>query len=136
MLIKLITILFLLFSLFPALSTISTPVHADQVDDIFSTVPEPSAINTIDPTGTPGHRIGTVISNILKIIFIAGSIALLFMIVWGAFQWITSGGEKEGIGKARARIMHAIIGLVILALSGVIITVLGEITGITFFSGT
>lgn len=67
--------------------------------------------------------LGTLVINALKIIYIIASLAVLFMLVFGAFQWITSGGDKEAVQKARSRITNALIGLAILALA-LFITVL------------
>lgn len=76
----------------------------------------------------------TVLTNALKIIFILGATVVLFMFVAGAFQWITSGGEKEAVGKARGRIIAALVGLAILALSIVIMKIIGGIVGIDVFA--
>ncbi len=76
-----------------------------------------------------------VLTSAFRIIFVVASLAVLFMLILGAFQWITSGGEKEAVGKARGRIVNALIGLVILALSFVILRVVGGIVNINLFSG-
>lgn len=39
------------------------------------------------------------------------------MLIIGAFEWITSGGDKEAVGKARNRIINALIGLAVLAVA-------------------
>lgn len=82
----------------------------------------------------PGSTIGTIISNALKAIFIVGALAVLLMLVWGAFQWITSGGEKESIGKARGRIIAALVGLAILALAFLITVVVGQVVNINLLN--
>lgn len=68
--------------------------------------------------------LGIVISNTLRIVLIAAVILVLVYLIIGAFQWITSGGDKEAVGKARGRITAALIGLVILALAFVIAQVI------------
>lgn len=83
--------------------------------------------------GTGAGAISILLSNALNILYALAAIVFIFMIVWGAFQWIISGGDKEAVAKARARITHAIIGIVILSLAFVIISVLGQITGFQFF---
>jgi len=50
--------------------------------------------------------------------------------VLGAFRWITSGGDKDAIANARKTIVNALIGLAILALSVVIVVVVGRILNI------
>lgn len=81
----------------------------------------------VDPTTT---TTGELISNALQIIFIAAALAVLIFLVIGAFRWITSGGDKEAIGKARGHIVNALIGLAILALAFFITVLFGQIVGI------
>lgn len=63
------------------------------------------------------EKIGDFISNLLTILVAIGAIILLFMIVWGAYEWITSGGDKESVSRARGRITAAFIGLAVLAVA-------------------
>ena len=67
----------------------------------------------------------TTIINIFS--WVVGVVSVL-MIIYGGFQYITSGGG-EGVGKAKNIIMYAIIGLVVVAFAQVIVHfVLGSIT--------
>ncbi len=75
--------------------------------------------------------IGQFITNALFLAFVIGIIVVLVMLVWGAVQWITSGGDKEAVGAARGRITHAIIGLVILAVSYALFHLASQFTGFT-----
>lgn len=74
--------------------------------------------------------LGVILGNAVKIILAIALIAALFMLVYGAFQWIISGGEKEAVANARNRITHALIGLLLLGLTFVIITIVGNIVGV------
>ena len=78
----------------------------------------------------PSTPVGTVLTNALTIIFVIAALAVLFMLIIGAFQWITSGGDKEKVGAARGRITNALIGLAILALAFLITVVVGQIVNI------
>lgn len=78
----------------------------------------------------PQTPFGIIINNIFTIVFIIAALAVLFMLILGAFQWITSGGDKEAVGKARSRITHALIGLAVLALAFFIIQIVGSILGV------
>lgn len=80
----------------------------------------------ISPTTKPS----VVISNALTIVYVAAAIVVLFFLVVGAFRWITSGGDKDAIGKARGTIINALVGLAILALSFLIVAVIGSILNI------
>lgn len=60
---------------------------------------------------------GGLVSAFLPVAF---SIAGLVMFIWvaiGIFQYITAGGNKESLGKARAKITWALIGFLILIIS-------------------
>lgn len=79
----------------------------------------------------PAQRsLGDVISNALLIVFIAAGLAVLIFLIIGAFRWITSGGDKDAIAKARGTIVNALIGLAILALAFFITVLFGQILNI------
>jgi hypothetical protein len=78
----------------------------------------------------PSTSIGGLITNALTIIFIAAVLLVLFFIVMGAFQWITSGGDKEKVGNARKTIIAALVGLALLALAFLIVRVVGSVLNI------
>jgi hypothetical protein len=82
----------------------------------------------------PAVSVGVLLSSALTIVFVIAALAVLFMLIFGAFQWITSGGEKEAIDKARKRITSALIGLAILALAFFITRVVGQVVGINITS--
>ncbi len=93
----------------------------------------------IDPKTFPGVNPGTtttgeLISNALQIVFIAAALTVLIYLVIGAFKWITSGGDKDAIGKARGTIVNALIGLAILALAFFITVLFGQIVGINLLN--
>lgn len=46
--------------------------------------------------------------------FLVGVIIFFFMLLIGAIQWISSGGDKTAVEAARGRLSNAIIGLVVL----------------------
>ncbi len=71
-----------------------------------------------------------IFNNALQIVFSAAALLVFIFLIIGAFQWIASGGDKEAVGKARGRITAALVGLLILALSFVIIRLVGNIVGV------
>lgn len=101
---------------------------AQTLNDVIGQVDAPEPIKGV--SGAAG--IGNVLTTIINLIYTASTIAFLFMFLYAAFQWITSGGDKEKVASARRRIQYAIIGLVLLALSFMLVTIFGRITG---FSG-
>jgi hypothetical protein len=56
----------------------------------------------------------TLIPNLVTLFLIVGSAIFVFMLLSGGVAWITSGGDKVAVENARARVTHALIGLVVL----------------------
>lgn len=97
-----------------------------------------STIKLVQPTASGGGKIGygdinNFISNVIQLVFIVGIIMVLFMLIWGGVEWIMSGGDKEAVGKARGKIVNALIGLAILAVAFAIAQVAGAFIGIDIF---
>lgn len=99
--------------------------------DIIGNVAAPAPIAKI---GFGATGVSNFISRLLGLIYTGAIILFLFMIIWAAFNWITAGGDKENVAKARSKIINASIGLLILALSGIFVRVAGEITGFKIFA--
>ena len=72
-------------------------------------------------------NLGGFLSSILNVIFYIALFLAFFWLVWGAWAYLFSGGEKENLAKARARIQYAIIGLIVTLLAFVIAKFAGEI---------
>lgn len=70
------------------------------------------------------------IQKALVLVFTVGAFIVLLMLIVGAYEWITSGGDKEAVGKARNRIINALIGLIILALAFALVRLIGAFTGL------
>lgn len=73
--------------------------------------------------------LGVFVGNIVQLAFIIAVLAVLVMLIWGAFEWIFSGGDKEAVGHARNRIINALIGLAVLAVAFAIFKVAGQFLG-------
>jgi hypothetical protein len=78
-----------------------------------------------------GYRtINDFINAALRLAFIIALVLVLVMMVWGAVEWIFSGGNKDAVGNARNRIIHALVGLAILAVAFALVTLAGQFVGI------
>lgn len=78
------------------------------------------ASQTIDiSAGTPLISPIATLNQLLQIgasaILLVGTIAVLYYLLYGAFSWITAGGEKGKIEEARTMMTQGIVGLIILA---------------------
>lgn len=87
------------------------------------------------PSNIAGYTdLGAVIQKVLTFVFSLSILAVLIMLVWGGFEWITSGGEKEAVGKARGRIIAALVGLAVLAVAFALARVAGQFVGFENFT--
>lgn len=59
---------------------------------------------------TPAELLG----NIVRIIFFVGGVVALFMLLFGAFEWVSSGGDDKKIQASQARLRSAVIGLIVM----------------------
>lgn len=110
----------------PALADTATPVATGQ-------------INACPPGTTSGFgrlcalgvgSLGEIVGKGINFLFIIAAIVALGYLIYGAVKWIVSEGEKTNVESARNQIVAAIIGLVIIALSYLIINlVLGFFLG-------
>jgi len=72
--------------------------------------------------------IGTIIQIVLSLL---GLVAVVLIIV-GGFQWMTSGGNEEKIGKAKKLMGSALVGLIIVILAYSIATfIISSLTDVT-----
>lgn len=74
--------------------------------------------------------IGDVISKVLLFLFPAAGLILLFVLIWGGFDFITSQGSPEKIKSAWAKITTGIIGFVMLVFSFLIVRLISYIFGL------
>ena len=112
-----------------------TPTPVFDPRSVFGTIKPPNEILPLIRQGGEGAGgISLVLSNLVILIYIVAGIVFVFWILWGAFQWITSGGEKEAVAAARSRIVNAIICIILFAVAFAIIQIVGTFTGFTFFT--
>lgn len=72
-----------------------------------------------------------IVSNVLAMITVIGSIMFIGYFLLGAISWITSGGDSGKVNKARDQMMHGVLGLLVLVLAYAIVGLVGSVLGIT-----
>jgi len=82
---------------------------------------------TID--GVAGNPLGSIIARLWQTMVVIGGLLVLLWFVWGAIDWIFSGGNEEKLKHARGRMTNAFIGLVLLVASFAIMTFLEFVFG-------
>lgn len=78
----------------------------------FGTIKPPTGLERFgtNPEGSLGDLLGVG----LKLFFIISGLTTLLFMARGAFDWITSGGEKEKVAAAQQRVQNAVLGLFVL----------------------
>lgn len=98
---------------------------AQGVDDIFGKISPPPGISS-SMASDPVAGIGKFIGTLVNLAIVAFGFFMLIYLLYGAFDWITSGGDKEKLEKARHKITNALIGMLLVF---VVLTVFGVLTG-------
>ena len=74
-------------------------------------------------------QLNSLVTSIISLLSWVIGVVAVFMIIVGGFKYITSGGDSAGVTAAKNTILYAIIGLVIVALSQLIVKfILGRLT--------
>ncbi len=97
---------------------------AQSATDIFGKISPPSGMGSA--TGDPIADLGRLLGLGINIFLTIAGLATLIYLLWGAFDWITSNGEKEKIQKAQNKITDAVIGLILIF---VVFAVFGLLAG-------
>jgi len=64
-----------------------------------------------------GQSLQQIIAQIINIAFMAAGLVAVIYLIIGGFRYVTSGGNAEAIEGAKATILNAIIGLIIIFIS-------------------
>lgn len=96
------------------------------------TLPNGQTVNP--PAGVPQGGVNAVskaIGSGITIMLIATTVLSLIFLIVGGIQWVQSGGDKQKLAGARARITYAIIGLIVALVSFFIVGAVGGVFNIT-----
>ncbi|OGJ37488.1 MAG: hypothetical protein A2383_00490 [Candidatus Pacebacteria bacterium RIFOXYB1_FULL_39_46] len=74
------------------------------------------------------------VSNIIGFLTALGALFFVVQFVIGAFQWISSEGDKGKLEKARNQMVHGALGMIIIIASYSIIGLLGSLLGFDFLN--
>ncbi len=70
------------------------------------------------------------LSNLIGLITLVGGLFFIVYFFMGAFNWVTGGEDSGKVEKARQKMMHGVLGLVVLVMSYSLIGIVGTIVGI------
>lgn len=83
-----------------------------EIDKLFGGISPPAAMNIGGSDAVQG--LGKLIAFGINMFILVAGMFLIFYLLMGAFDWITSGGDKEKIVKAQGKITNAVIGMVLI----------------------
>lgn len=87
-----------------------------------------AGMNVVLPDGF-ADSFNSLFNGILSFVLVIAALLVFLYLILGAFEWITSGGDKGKTDKARQKIIAAIIGLIIIASSYAILTLVLRFLG-------
>lgn len=106
--------------------------HHNPVHNAFGEITAPPELTPLTTKGATGG-INLFLDNLVVLIFMVAAIIFVFMILWGAFEWLSSGGNKEKLESAQKRLTHAVIGIILFSVAFAILSLIGTFTGFKFF---
>jgi hypothetical protein len=70
-----------------------------------------------------GASLVTIANNALNLVLLFAGIIAVFYVMYSGFQYLTAGGDGEKVKKARAGIVNAVIGIIVIVSAFLIIRV-------------
>lgn len=108
----------LILALLPAM-TLGSAVYAADPCDPNNNSSAGQVLQGVGQTGADCGKAKSTVSNvfrtIVQILSIITGVVAVFMIIFGGFRYITSGGDAGKVSNAKNTLIYAIIGLAIAA---------------------
>lgn len=80
------------------------------------------------------NSLNTLVSGIISFITIIAGLWFFIQFIIGGLQWISAGADKGLLEVARLRMLHAVIGLLIVVGSYILVGLVGNIFGLNIFN--
>ena len=96
----------------------------------FQTITTPGGYQPGGDIGSSTNAVEKLISNTLVVLTVVAGIAFVLYILLGGLNWITAGGDKGKIEKAKGMMTGGAIGLIIIVLSYSITWIVGAALGL------
>jgi hypothetical protein len=93
------------------------------------------AVNQNVAYATPGG-FSFFVTRMLAALMAIGAVLVLLNLVWGAFDWLNSSGDKSKLEKARDKMTQSVIGLIVLSSVLALFTLIQQFFGIRVINFT
>jgi hypothetical protein len=109
----------------PATAAFAQPAATDT--NVAPTIHTPAEYGYVNPLGTTNIR--TIINRVIRTAL--GFVGALFlaMFVYGGAVWMTAAGDEKKVQSAKTTIRNAVIGMLVIALSYGIISLIFQTAG-------
>ena len=77
-------------------------------------------------------NISSFLNLFINLSLTLAAVAVLFMLIYGAFMYLTAGGVTENLHKAQKIITWSIMGIVMILASFFLVKLIGRIMGVDF----
>lgn len=84
---------------------------------------------TLNPSGGP-ITLGNIVTRILGFLMPMAGIILLFVLIWGGYDFMMSQGNPEKIKSAQGKITSGLVGFFLLIASYLIVRLISAIFGL------
>lgn len=101
---------------------------------LLAPLPVLAANIMVSPPPQGFKTLGNFVTNAITVTLGIALLIVLVMLIIGAYEWITSGGDKENVAKARNRIINALIGIAVLAVALALANLAAQFTGFNIFN--
>jgi hypothetical protein len=110
----------------PTPTPIGTKINFDKLTEAFPDLADMFKAGNATKTN---ENIALILNEVLKYVFIIAGLLLLFYLIAGGFQLMTSPHEEKSVASARAKITNALIGFLLLFVSYWIVQIIQTILG-------
>ena len=96
----------------------------------FGQITTPGGYQPGGDIGSSTSAIEKLISNVLVVLTVVAGISFVLYFLLGGLNWITAGGDKGKVDKAKGMMTSGAIGLIIITLSYAITWIVGKALGL------
>lgn len=107
---------------------------AADTTDVFGKITPPKELTPLIQKGGQGAGgISSFLNSVIILMYEIALVAVTIYLIWGALEWILSGGDKDQLSTAKKRITTALVGLVLLAIVPAVLQIVKIFTGFSMF---
>ncbi len=81
----------------------------------------------VDKNGNQYSNLGQIIGAVTNFLIPIGAVILLFVLIWGGYDFMLSQGSPDKIKSARAKIVSGVVGLILMVFAFIIAKLISTI---------